>query len=447
MKKILLCLLVCTLHIHTKAQNTSLDRIIVKIDNQIITESDLTLNFLQLVADKQVKNTPDAKCQVLRGMAINKLFMAKAEIDSVVVADALIDLETDQRIASLMNGITIEEIEKRYGKKLDVLKSELRQSLKEQKIAGMMRERITKNTEVTPNEVRKFFERIPTDSLPMFPKEVEVGQIVKIPQINREEKLRIKNNLIEIRKRIVDKGEKFEDLAKLYCEDGSREKGGDLDWQKRGNFVAEFEAVVFRMKPGELSGVIETQFGYHIIKLIARRGDEFNCKHILMMPDWTKVETEPARLFLDSLAQRIRTDSIKFEKAAALYSDDKGANSMQTSSNGGYISAPDGSRRVAMQTLDSFVFFAIDTMTVGNISAPLSYRTQDGKMAYRILYLRKRHATHQADLKQDYTRLYQATLNEKRNQILLKWFRKAKDDVFIDIDPEYKGCNFFGETE
>jgi len=448
MKKIVfLSLLIAGTISQSVGQKKSLDRVIAKVDNYIVLLSDLELTYLQLVEERRIPaNRPEYKCQVLQTLVINKLFMAKAEIDSVTIDDRIIDLETDQRIGMMLQGQPIKKLEELYGKKIDAIKAELRSSLKEDKISRIMRDKITTDVTVTPSEVRRFFERIPSDSLPPIPSELEVGQIVRVATIDKSEKERIRNKMEELRKRIVEKGEKFEDLAYIYCEDDSRNQGGDLGWQRRGNFVPEFEAAAFKLKPGEVSKVVETQFGYHLIRLEERRGEEFRCRHILMMPDWSRADIEPAKKFLDSLAQMIRLDSISFQKAAIEYSEDKGGASTNTANNGGMFVGEDGSTRLSgnSKALDSFVFFAVDTMKVGNISKPLAYRTPDGKKAMRILYLKARYPAHIMNLKDDYQKLYMMALNEKKNDVLMRWFLKAKNDVYVEIDEEFKKCNVLG---
>ncbi|MGD1841211.1 MAG: peptidylprolyl isomerase [Thermonemataceae bacterium] len=423
-------------------QDQRLDEVIVKVDNHIILLSDLELNFAQLVAEERVPNTPQAKCQILQSLVINKLFLAKAEIDSVTVDDQLVELETEERMKQLLAGRDPKILEELYGKPVEALKEELRTSLKEDKIVKRMRSQITSEVSITPSEVKKYFKEL--DSTIVYKTEVELAQIVRIPEVDQKEKRRIKSKMEDLRKRIVEGGESFEDLARVYCEDGSRNEGGDLGWLSRGRSVPEFEAVVFKLKPDQVSKVIETPFGYHIVKLVGRRGDEYRARHILMMPDWDKVNVLPAKNFLDSLRTEILRASITFQAAATEYSDDRGAMSTNTAANGGFFQQPDGSIRVKTETLDTYVYQAIDRMKEGDISESSSFRTPDGKTAYRILYLKKRYPAHVADLKRDYEKIQAAALADKQSKQLLEWFHEAKKDVYIDIDDRYDQCSILG---
>ena len=231
-------------------------------------------------------------------------------------------------------------------------------------------------------------------------------------------------------------GQDFADLAREYSEDpGSARYGGELGYAARGTMVPEYEAAAMRMKPGEISQPIESDFGFHLIQLIDRRGNEFNSRHILIRPDHTAIDFEQAEDFLDSLKNHIIHDSLIFEKAAKEFSDDD-----LTAGNGGFLIDASGSTRVSVEDLDPVVFFTIDTMEVGQISQPLRYRMQDGKEAVRILYYKDRIRPHQANLKEDYQKIQMATMNEKRQEVMEVWFDRAKNEVFIQIDDDFKYC-------
>jgi peptidyl-prolyl cis-trans isomerase SurA len=446
MKKIGMLLLLSLGIFKSVAQNREVvDKIIAKVDNQIILLSDVENLAMQMVQERKAPNTADLRCQILQSLVVSKILIAKAEIDSVMVDNAEVEEDFKQRWMSISQGKTDEELKELLRiDNIEMFKSELRMQLKDQMIVSKMREHITKGVKITPSEVRKFFNRIPKDSLPVFPTEMEVSQIVKYPPLLKEEKERVKNRLEQVYKRIVEDGQSFEEMAKIYCEDDTRDAGGDLGWHKRGNMVPEFEAMVFKLKPGEISKIVETQFGYHLIKLVDRRGDEFHAKHILMMPDWEQVDLKEAERFLDSLASKIRADSISFEKAALEFSDDKGANSMNTAANGGRIPAEDGTYRISIREMDSFILDMLDNMEVNEISKPHTFRTLDNKKAIRIIKYKAKHPAHVADFSTDYPKIQQMALSEKKNKAVMEWLMKAKNQVFIDIDPEYGGCNILG---
>ena len=412
------------------------DEIIAKVDNYIILESDLAIAYREYLSRGNNKNDA-SKCNVLEGLVVNKLLLAKAEIDSVVVPDAQVDAQLDSRLNVMINQIgSVEKIEEYYGKSLDEFKVEIRGDIKEQMVMGEMQRTITSEIEVTPREVQKFFKNIPRDSLPFYSTQVQVGQIVKYPEMSREAKASIKARLNGLRERILE-GEDFSQIAKLYSQEpGAKQSGGNLGYFKRGQLAPEYEAAALKLKKGEISKPVETDFGFHIIELIDRRGNEFNTRHILIRPSFTKQDMARATNYLDSLRTVILADSISFESAAKEYSDD-----MNTSSSGGYFLDPESQgTKISVEELEPNVFFTIDTMQIGSITKPITFTKQDGSDAVRILYYEDRIRPHQASLELDYQRIKQAALNKKRSEVLDKWFREAQDEVYITIDEAYQDC-------
>ncbi|MFN6945192.1 MAG: peptidylprolyl isomerase [Cytophagaceae bacterium] len=417
-----------------------IDKIAAKVDNHIVLKSELEVSYLQFL---QQENTfapegEELKCRVLETLIINKLLLAKAEIDSVVVEREAVEEQLDRRMQYFIQqfGGRPEKLEQFYNKSIDDLKSDLRKSVREQMIVQRMQDKITGAIKVTPSEVKKFFQQIPKDSLPFISSEVEVGHIVKLPPVGREQKREAKAKLEKIRERIIA-GEDFCKLAEKFSEDpGSAKNCGELGFFKKGELVPEYEATALKLKPGEYSSVIESQFGFHFIQLIERRGNEFNTRHILIKPAGSTVDTEYAYNFLDSLRSKILADSISFERAANKHSDDK-----NTSVSGGlFVDHQSGGTRISLEDLDPGMFFVIDTMKVGQISQPLPYRMPDGTQAMRIIYYKAKFPPHQANLRDDYQKIQQAALEEKKNRALDEWFDKTKGEVYIDIDDEFNQC-------
>ena len=416
-------------------QGPLVDKIIAKVDNYIVLKSDLERNYLDQLA-QGLNPGDDTKCRVLEGLVINKLLVAKAEIDSVIVLDDEVELSLDRKMDYFIAQIGSEQkLEEYYGKSIEDFKEEIRELEKEQLIIQRMQGEITADISVTPGEVRKFFNSIPKDSLPYFSKEVTVGQITKKPEVSKEQKDAIKQRLIELRDRILN-GEDFNELARTYSEEPiARRTGGELNWYRRGELAPEFEAAALKLKPGELSMPVETDFGIHLIQLNERRGNEFNSRHILIRPQPSLTDYENTIDYLDSLRILIESDSLEFEKVAKEHSDDR-----LTSASGGFFLDASGAMRISVDELDPIVFFTIDTMEVGTISRPVKYSTQTGDEEIRILYYKAANRPHQANLKDDWLKIQQAALNQKRSEILGEWFKDAKNEVFITIDDEYNQC-------
>lgn len=436
-------LLICSssLYLQAQEQKTVIDKIVAKVDNYIVLRSDVDKFYFNLLYQDQLEGMDEktAKCKILEQIIVEKMMLAKADIDSIVVESKQVENQLNGRMAYILQqfGGDEKKLEEIYGKTVDDLKDELRGDIHSQLVVKEMQGEITsKVSRPTPKEVRKFFNGFPKDSIPFFGTEVEVGHIVKIPGVNKEQKQKIKTRLEELKQRALA-GEDFGELAKTYSEDyGSAKQNGELDWLSRGTSVPEFEAAVFRMKPGELSKIVESEYGFHLIKLNDKRGNEYNASHILLRPNYDEVNSEYSISFLDSLRNDIMRDSISFEKAAKEFSDDK-----NSASGGGIIVGQEGSSRIFLEDLDSYLFFIIDTMKVGQVSHPVTYRTDDGKSAVRIIYYKEKTDPHQANLEQDYDKMASYAFNMKKNEAVNDWFVKTKEELYISIDEEYNECD------
>lgn len=414
-----------------------IDKIIAKVDNYIVLKSELEGAYQNYLAEGNPASG-NARCGMLNRLIVNKLLVAKAEIDSVTVSDEEVDMETDQRMQMILqnSGTSPEQLEQAYGKTLAEIKIELRDQIREQKLAREMTSKITKDLTITPAEVKRFFNKIPADSLPFYSSDVEVAQIVRVAKVSEVQKQEARQRLVDLRNRILG-GENFNDLARKYSEDPSAQyNGGEMGYVGRGAMVPAFEAMAFKLREGEISQPFESPYGFHIMQLIDRRGNEYNSRHVLISAVPSANDIDRARQYLDSLRRKIVKDSIKFDVAAKEYSDDQATKGL-----GGYFTDQDGSTRISMREIDPVVYLAIDTMKVGSVSQPMTYRTEQQKDAVRILYFKNKLPPHQANLKDDWSRIQSAALSEKRDRILDKWFQKSRGDVFITIDPEFDSCN------
>ena len=419
-------------------QGQVIDKIIAKVDNHIVLLSELETNYQQYIANNQQFkfSTDNIRCTVLENLLINKLLLAKADIDSVYVDEKQVEEQLNRRMQYFITQVGSEQkLEEYYNKTISELKNDLKRQVKDQMVIQKMQETVSGKVKITPGEVKKFYSKIPLDSLPYFSKEVEVAQIVIEAQVSKDQKNIARDKLNEIRKRIIA-GEDFATLAKTYSDDpGSAANGGDLGFFKKGDLVPEYEAASLKLKPGEFTEPVESQFGFHLIQLIERRGMEYNTRHILLKPASSTLDIDATEKTLNHYRNLIVKDSIAFTDAAKKWSKDP------SSDNGGYFTDQQtGSLQITVENLDPSVFFVIDTMQVGHITKPIPYRTAEGKEAMRIIYLKKIIPPHKANLADDYQKIHSAAMNEKKNRVLTEWFHKTKSEVFIDINQEYNTC-------
>ena len=413
-----------------------LDKIISKIDDYIVLKSELESTYLDVLSRGQ-RLSGNTKCAVLKNLITNKLLVAKAEIDSVMVEDSEVNQELDSRMNIIINQVgSEEEIENYYNKTISEFKNELFDDIKQQLVANKMRREILSDISVSPEEVRGFFNNIPKDSIPYFSTQVQVSQIVKIISVGDNQKEKAKLKLIDIRNKLIS-GENFEILATLNSEDfESAKRGGRIGFVGRGVLQPEYEEASLKLNPGEISMPIETKFGFHLIELIEKRGNMYDTRHILIKPKISDNDIINGKKEMDSLKNLVAIDSLSFEELARKTSDDK-----FTSSFGGYFTDASGGEKILVDELDPVIFFTIDTMKVGSISPPMQFRMDDGSQALRILFYKNKILPHLGNLKEDYQRFRTFALNKKQSEILDNWFEITKSEVFITIDDEYNTCN------
>jgi peptidyl-prolyl cis-trans isomerase SurA len=419
----------------------TLDKIAGVVGSSIILQSDIELKYqLQYIAQGNPPN-PAVKCQILQSLLTQKLLAAQAIIDSVEVKDDEVDNDVDRRMRGMIQRAGGQDrLEQFLGRSVIQYKDEIRPDIKESLIAQKMQQKITSNVNTTPQDVKKFFDGIPKDSLPTFNKEIEVGEIVFNPKLSAAEKEAYRSKAEDLRKRVVA-GEDFGSLARLYSQDpGSAPNGGDLGFNDRTGFVKEFTAMAFKLKAGDISPVFESDFGFHFLQVIERRGEQVHVRHILIIPVVTQESLTRAKSRADSIYTLLKTNNkIDFSSAAAYYSDNK-----DTKFNGGMLLNAENvearSTYIPTDKLDPQVALVTDTMKVGSISKPFLFTGADGKQGYKILYLKSTTNAHKANLVQDYPKLKEYANNEKVNRKVSEWFEKKRKETFIRIDPQYQGC-------
>ncbi len=428
--------------VHISAQDGEdfvIDRVVAVVGKSIVLESDIQNQFLNYKLQREIRGSvSDMKCRIIEEILFQKLMVTQAEVDSIVVSEVQVEADLDRRLSGFIQQFgSQEKMEEYYNKTLTEIKKELYEIVHEQMLAQQVQSGIVSGVDVTPSEIRSFYKSIPEDSIPLIKTEYVIAEIVKNPPISIEEKLRVKEQLIGIRKRILD-GSSFSTLAIMYSQDpGSASKGGELGFYGRGQLYPEFEAVAFKLKEGEISNIIETEAGYHIIQMIERKGDYVNVRHILLTPKVSPEDLNIARNQLDSIAGLIRSDSITFEDAVSRFSEGENVN------NGGLIVNPYtmGTTFEAEQ-LDPQVSFVIEKMQVGEISNPVPMKTEDNKDAFRVVLLKKRTQPHKANLVDDYTKIREWALQNKQMETMSNWIEEKSKDTYVKIIDEYKSCNF-----
>jgi peptidyl-prolyl cis-trans isomerase SurA len=436
-----------------KSSSQVVDKVVAVVGKNIILQSDVESQYLQYRMQVGTEGAGSSvRCEILEDLLFQKLMLNQAEMDSLTVSDDEVEAELSRRISDLIGRAgSQEKLESVFNKTMSEIKDELRRMVKDKMLQDQVKADILKGVVVTPAEVKSFFQRMPQDSLPMIDTEYEIAQIVKRPPISIDEKLKVKDQLYQLRRRILD-GESFSMMAVLYSEDpGSAKKGGELGFRGRGEFAQEFENVAFNLKEGEISEVVETQFGFHIIQLIERRGDYVNCRHILMTAKVPVEALEEAQHELDSAAALIRSGEMTFEEACKKFSDD------DSKTNGGYIMNPAyGGNRLGLQDLQELegyfpelknLAFVISKLDVNQVSDPVPMTTSDNKDAFRLVVVKKKIDAHKANLTDDYARVQTWAVSDKNQQAIANWIRQKAKKAFIHIDKDFADCDFHFEWQ
>lgn len=423
------------------ASAQSIDKIITVVGGSPILLSDIETQYADYLAQGNPADT------TIRGLILQKLLTEKilaqqAVIDSVTVTDEQVDNEVDRRLRSMIaRAGSQERLEQFLNRSVLQYKDMVRPQLKDQLVANKMQSQITGNVSVTPQEVKQFFDKIPKDSLPYINTEVEIGEIVVYPKLLDSEKQSFKDKAEGLAARLK-KGEDFATMARLYSQDpGSAVSGGDLGFMDRTQLVKEYAAMAFKLKNGEISPVFETEFGFHVLQVIERRGEQVNTRHILIKTEPTVASIERAKAHIDSVYQKVINKTTTFSAAAAAYSDNN-----ETKYNGGMIlNGEDVDNRttyIPTNKLEPQIFAVIDTMKVGTYSKPEVFSKQVGeqefKKGFRFYYLKSKTEPHRANLEQDFPKIKIAALRDKTDKTLSEWFEKRRKSTYIRIDKEYQ---------
>lgn len=436
MKKILLiCFLFATTAASAQPQSAKVvaDKIAGIVGDRIILLSDIKNSISDI--QRQGGTIPEnAECLILEQALISKILMLQAEKDSLPVTDEEVEAELDQKIRYWINQVGSQEaVEEMAGKTIYQIKDDARESVKEQKLAAAMQRKIVDNVRITPNEVKAWYDKIPVDSLPLYESELEIGQIIVYPKASRDIEQYIAGQMSNYKKQIENKATDFCTLAKQVSEDpGSKDRCGQYEINRtEKSWDPIFMSTAFRLKEGEISSPVKSKFGYHIIQMVERNGDNAKVRHILRIPPVTEDEINLAVTKLDTVRSKIIAGTIGFNAAATKYSDDESAKY-----SGPFILNRDGSPYITIDLLDKDMVGMISKMKVGEFSQPTPFADEQGKKGVRIVYLKSRSEPHRMNLRDDYSKIAQFALEEKKGKALEKWMKAIVPSYFIMVDPE-----------
>ncbi len=441
LKYIIISLCICT-SVFVNAQK-SIDKIVAQVGDNIILLSEIEAQKVQAIQAK-VAIAPDFKCNILEQLMFQHLLVNQAKLDSLVVSDAQVDSEMESRIRVIEQQIGgRQKLEEFYGKSVTAIKNEFRESIRDRLLADDMRRKITENVTVTPKEIETFYNKTERDSLPFINTKMMFQQIVNYPVVSASDKLNAFNTLAEIRKNIVERGKSFETQARINsCDPGSAAQGGKIE-ASRGMMVAPFESAVFKLKVGEISEIFESTYGYHIVKLLERKGDDYVCAHILICVEPSDEELNKSIAKMDSCYALLKEGTITWDEAVLKYSNDD-----NTRQNKGLITNPiSGDASWDMEDLnqvDQQIYILTNSLNKGDISQPSYYTDlyERDKNGMRIVRLLERTKPHIANLKDDYVLIQSAAENAKKQKVIDEWTTAKIKNTYIKIDPEFATCEF-----
>lgn len=439
---VLLVALVGLVRAQKDSIGTIVDEVIWVVGDEAILKSDVEAMRLQ-GQQEGVRWKGDPDCAIPEQLAVQKLYLNQAIIDSVEVTESEITQGVEQYLENMISAVgSREKLEEYYKKNLSQIRAELRDTYRERQMVQGMQQKLTKDIAVTPAEVRRYFKDMPQDSLPFVPTEVEVQIITMTPRVDQEEINRVKDELRDYTDRINKGTATFQTLARLYSEDpGTARRGGELDYVGRGMLDPAFANVAFSLTdPKKVSKIVESEFGFHIIQLIDKRGEKIKVRHILRKPVVSDDAVVKAINRLDSIRNDILAGKFSFDDAASVLSDDK-----DTRNNHGLMAnaTQEGrTSRFKLEELPSDVAKAIDRLQVGEISAPFQMMNERGKTVCAIAKLKSRTEGHKATITEDFQILKNVVLNKRREEVLHDWVVKRIKSTYVRINDRYRNCDF-----
>lgn len=440
--KCALCILVMICGISLaglQAQPMVVDKVIAKVGSELVLLSDLEDQYQYIV--KQEADVPrEAKCNIMENLIAQKVIVYQAKVDSVEVSDAELDAQLDYRFESILRQMNGDEqfFKDYYGVTISEMRERVRDDQEQQILSEKMQGSLIGSVRITPKEVEEFYLSIPKDSLPFLNAEVEISELVMTPQVSDAERTKSLDKITQIKEDIINGTITFEEAAKKYSSDGSSAKGGDLGFAKRGVYVPPFEAAAFQLKKDEMSDIVETEFGFHIIQLIERRGNSIHVRHILISPKITSADEELAQQVLDSIRNLVVLDSISFEKAVKRHS----IKDIPSYGNSGRVKNPKtGNTFFETSDLDPDIYFEIIDLDPNQISNVFEVKDLRGAKQYKIIKLISESKPHKANLEQDYNKIALFAKQSKKNNYFNDWVSKKLDETYIKVDRDFNYCD------
>ena len=411
-----------------------IDKIIAVVGDEIVLRSDVENQYLQYIS-QGVTSNEELRCQVFEDIMTQKLLIFSCKQDSISVTKEEIEQEVETRVNYYIDQIgSIEKVEQYFEKDIYQIKRVLSELVEDQFLIQRMQSSITKEVKITPFDVNEYYEKIDKSELPLIEDRYKLSQIIIKPKMSEDLINKLTDRLNTFRKRVLN-GEDFKVLAALYSDDpGSANNGGEIGFVSRGTFVPEFEKVAFRLKKDEVSEIVKTNFGYHIIQLIERRGDQVNVRHILLKPKYSSTSLQNARLRIDSIYNKIKNNEISFSQAIKSYSDDDTKNN-----NGLLINPSNGSSTYTIAELGSSIKYLIEGLDEDDFTKPVKVESNEGSI-YRILNVVEKISSHAANLELDYDFFQTQALNFKKQEKLDEWIEKRIKNTYVELKEIDKNC-------
>ena len=429
--------LIVGLSLHQAKAQTILDKTIAVVGDNYILQSELEYRFREEYIVKGI-DSREAKCALFFKMLQEKMLIVQAKRDSIVVAPEEVDMQMEQRLGFFIQQFGSEkEIEKFFDESMKNIRIKLRKSMEHQMLISRVNQSLIGGVTVSPKSVKSYYKGLNKDSLPFLETKFELGQVLVKVKVSDLEKKRVKRKLNKIRQQVIDGEMEWSIAATLYSEDpGSKNQGGDLGWASRNAYVPEFAAAAFKLKKDSISGPILSEFGYHIIKMLDRRGDRIHVKHILISPTPRPENRKFTKNKLDSVWKLVKLDSITFKQAAYRYSEDE-----ETKNTGGMLyDQRTGSTQIEKTALDESLIYMLDTMKVGSISKPIFHTPGPKKEAYRLIYLKNKIPAHSANLDSDYSYIADLAKEQASIDFLNDWVWKKAPTMYIKITEGFDDC-------